>query len=495
LITDTFNSLGDVGWYGAAFLLASATSQLFYGKLYRFWYARIVFSLVVLIFALGNLVCALSRSSPVFTAGRAISGLGSAGVLSGTNIIISRVVPVRQRPICLGAIGALESLAIAIGPLLGGLIADTIGWRWCFWLCLPLAGITIFITLVFLRSDDVLEEATMPLSSKLSQLDIGSMALFVPSVVCLVLALQWGGSQFPWSNWRIVLLCILSFCLLLAFASLQWRNGNDATVPPKIFLTRTVCFGALYSFNTAGSLNITCYYVRHTSPLQLQLHSTDKPQLPIWFQAIKSTSAFISGVYGLPLVLSLTFAVLASGTITSSIGYYNPTMYIGTILMCAGAGMLSVLRSNSRPALWISCQIVYALGAGFGFQQPIIAAQTNFSGKNLPTALVLMSFVQTIGGVVAISVAQSVFSNSLSENLGESMMAGDADVVLDTGILSLKNNFGGEDLARILPVYNLAVTKVFLVAAAMAAFTAVGSFGMPWRSVKGKKEIGVGVGS
>lgn len=266
MVTDTFNSLSDVGWYGAAFLLASAASQLFYGKIYRFWHARVVFSLVVVVFALGNLVCAVSRSSAAFAAGRAISGLGSAGVLSGTNIIISRVVPVKQRPIYLGAIGALESLAIAVGPLLGGLIADTIGWRWCFWLCLPLAGMTILITLLFLRGDEVLEEATLPLSTKLAQLDSGSMGIFVPSIVCLILALQWGGSQYEWSNWRIILLFVISFCLLVAFAGLQWRNGSSATVPPKIFLTRIVCFGALYSFCVSGSLDIICYYVSRVSP-------------------------------------------------------------------------------------------------------------------------------------------------------------------------------------------------------------------------------------
>lgn len=261
LVTNTFNSLSDVGWYGAAFLLASAASQLFYAKIYRFWHARVVFSVVVLAFAIGNLICALSRSSAVFTVGRALSGLGSAGVLSGTNIIISRILPLRQRPIYLGAIGALETLAIAVGPLLGGLIADTIGWRWCFWLCLPLAGITILVTLSSLRDDDGLEEATTPLFSKLGQLDLGSMALFVPSIVCLILALQWGGSVYQWSNWRTILLFAISFCLLVAFAGLQWRNGSNATVPPKIFLTRTVCFGALYSFCTSGSLSVVCYYV------------------------------------------------------------------------------------------------------------------------------------------------------------------------------------------------------------------------------------------
>lgn len=164
-------------------------------------------------------------------------------------------------------------------------------------------------------------------------------------------------------------------------------------------------------------------------------------------------------------------------------------MYIGTILMCAGAGMICILKTDSRESLWVSCQIVYAFGAGFGFQQPNIAVQTNFSGPDLPTALVLMSFIQTIGGAVAVSAAQSVFSNRLSANLRSSMPGADANVVLDTGVLNLKTRFGDEDLSRILPAYNLAITRVFLVAAVMAAITAVGSLGMPWRSVKGKKVI------
>jgi MFS family permease len=268
LVTDTFDSLSDVGWYGSSFLLASAASQLFYGKIYRFWSTRIVFSVVVLIFAVGNLICALSRSSAVFTIGRAISGLGSAGVLSGTFITVSRAAPVQRRPVYLGIIRALESSAIAVGPLLGGLIADTLGWRWCFWLCLPLAGITILVTMIFLRSNDSTEEVNVSFSAKLKQLDLASMAIFVPSIVCFILALQWGGSRYPWSSWRIILLFVIFFCLMVAFAGLQWRNGDDATVPPKVFLTRTVCFGALYSFNTSGSLSVILYYVSHHHSLQ-----------------------------------------------------------------------------------------------------------------------------------------------------------------------------------------------------------------------------------
>jgi hypothetical protein len=165
-------------------------------------------------------------------------------------------------------------------------------------------------------------------------------------------------------------------------------------------------------------------------------------------------------------------------------------MYIGTIMMCAGAGTMTTLRTSSRESLWIACQIVYALGAGFGFQQPIIAAQTTFSARELPTAFVLISFFQTIGGIVAVSVAQSVFTNTLSTNLLSFMPDADTSLVLNTGILNLKNRFEDDELARVLPAYDRAVTRVFVVASLMAAGTAIASIGMPWRSVKVKKGPG-----
>lgn len=264
VVTDRFNSLNDVGWYGAAFLLASASSQLFYGKLYIFYPAKIVFSTVVFTFAVGSLICAVAPNSSSFIVGRAISGLGSAGILAGTNIIISRCVPVRMRPVYSSIIGAIECVAISIGPLLGGAIAETLGWRWCFWLLLPLAGLTIVITILFLGNEESAEKSTLTLKDKIRRLDLPSLALFIPAIVCLILALQWGGTYYAWSNWRVFVLFIISGCFLLAFGVYQYLKGEEATVPPRIFLTRTVLFGALYSFNTSGALYVVVYYVSMT---------------------------------------------------------------------------------------------------------------------------------------------------------------------------------------------------------------------------------------
>lgn len=262
IVTDTFQSLSDVGWYGAAFLLASASSQLFYGKIYCLWSAKHVFSAAIFIFAFGSFLCAIAMNSICFIVGRAFSGLASAGVLAGTNIIISRCVPVRQRPIYSSIIGAIECIAISAGPLLGGAITDSLGWRWCFWIMLPLAAASIGITIFSVDAVQSPEQSIMTPKSKLAQLDFSSMVLFIPCVMSLILALQWGGVQYPWSNWRIIILLGVSGFLFIAFAVLQYWKGDDATVPSSIFLSRTVFFGALYSFNTSGALFIADYYVR-----------------------------------------------------------------------------------------------------------------------------------------------------------------------------------------------------------------------------------------
>jgi hypothetical protein len=210
---------------------------------------------------------------------------------------------------------------------------------------------------------------------------------------------------------------------------------------------------------------------------------TYRQKLPIWFQAVKGASPFSSGVRGLPLVLSLVVSILTSGSITSIIGYYTPTMCLGSMLMAIGAGLLTTLHIDTSTSLWI----IFALGIGFGFQQPIVATQTNFSGRDLPVALVLVSLIQNLGGIVALSSAQNIFTNQLMYNLYKAAPTIDPKIVQKVGVLSLKLSFTQEELNEILPAYNLSITQTFLVATVMASVTAIGCFGIPFYSVKAKK--------
>lgn len=119
-ISDTFHALQDIGWYGSAYLLTTCAFQLFYGKLYVLFNIKLVFLVALAIFEVGSLVCATAPNSTALIVGRAIAGVGAAGVLSGTFVIIAHSAPVVKRPIYTGISGMMYGLASVLGPLIGG---------------------------------------------------------------------------------------------------------------------------------------------------------------------------------------------------------------------------------------------------------------------------------------------------------------------------------------------------------------------------------------
>ncbi len=150
-ITDDFHSLDDVSWYGSAYFLCICAFQLVFGKLYTISPVKWVYLVVIGIFKVGNIVSTSASSSNALIVGRAVAGLGSAGILSGAILIVAYSVPLRKRPIFTGFVGAMYGVALVAGPLMGGAFTDnpSLGWPWCFWINLPLGAVTIFFILFF----------------------------------------------------------------------------------------------------------------------------------------------------------------------------------------------------------------------------------------------------------------------------------------------------------------------------------------------------------
>ncbi|KAJ7454683.1 putative efflux pump antibiotic resistance protein [Mycena latifolia] len=476
-ITDQFNSLDDVGWYGSAYLLATAATQLLFGKFYTFVSIKWVYISAITIFEIGSLVCGAAPNSNALIVGRAIAGLGSAGIFSGALIIVAHSVPLKKRPLYTGLIGAMYGIASVSGPLMGGAFTDKVSWRWCFYINLPIGAITLLV-MIFLfkmpKSADH-EPQNISMMERINKFDPWGTLLFIPAIVCLLLALQWGGSKYEWKNGRIIGLFVVFGVLIIGFLVIQSWKQEDATVPPRIFRTRSIWSGAWFSWCLGSAFFILVFY------------------LPIWFQAIKGVSAVKSGIDNLPMILSLVVSSLLAGSLITTFGYYTPFMLLSSVLMSVGAGLLSTLTPSAGHAHWIGYQIVFGLGVGFGMQQPIIAAQAVLELTDVPIGTSIIMFAQTLGGALFIAIGQNVFSNQLISGLIAHVPGVSPALVLSAGATSLKNAIDPQYLSAVLQVYNDALTSAFYVSVAMAALSLVGSLVIEWKSIKGKNiEMGGG---
>jgi MFS family permease len=262
-ITDQFGSLDDVGWYGSAYLLTNCSVSLLYGKLYTFFSIKWVYLVALGLFELGSLVCGITPNSIGLILGRAVAGIGAGGIFPGTILIIAESVPMRQRPIFTALISAIYSVSGVAGPIIGGALTDHATWRWCFYINLPLGGVTCLFVLAFYHAQSPMKTRN-GLKDVLMQLDPIGLLCFLPSMISLLLALQWGGTRYPWSSTQVIVLFVVFGVLLVAFVAVQWWQQDRATISPQLIMNRNVWGASIFVFCLAASLMEYTYYVSRT---------------------------------------------------------------------------------------------------------------------------------------------------------------------------------------------------------------------------------------
>ncbi|KAB8263219.1 major facilitator superfamily domain-containing protein [Aspergillus pseudonomiae] len=463
-ITNEFNSAKDIGWYGTAYLLTNCAFQLVFGKIYTVFNVKPIFLISIVLFEAGSALCGAAPNSVTFILGRAIAGLGGGGILSGVIVVIVYAVPLHKRPKYQGIFGAVFAISSVTGPLVGGAFTTNVTWRWCFYINLPLGGVVLVLVSLLLQVPDR-PGLRIPLKDKLRQLNILGLLALLPGVICLCLALQWGGTTYTWSEARIIALLVLAFVLLIVFFLIQIWKPEQAILPPRIFAQRSIASGFCTSSCLGAHMNLFVYY------------------LPIWFQAIKGVSAVDSGIHLLPMLIPVVAASIITGQLVSLIGFYTPFMIFGVCLTAIGTGLLTTLGINTSEGKWIGFQIIYGFGIGCCSQAPNLAAQTVLARKDVAIGASLMFFGQQLFGSVFASVGQNVLFNQLAHRLAD-IPGISPRLIQSTGATEFLNRVPAEDLVMAREAYKDSLRTCFQVGVIMACLSVLGAFGMEWCSVK-----------
>ncbi|MCJ1311979.1 hypothetical protein MMC25_005653 [Agyrium rufum] len=464
-ITDQFHSLDQVGWYGSAFFLTLASFQSTWGKAYKYFPLKATFLLTIFIFEIGSLICGVANDSTTLIVGRAVAGMGGAGVASGAYSIIAFSAPPSRRPAFTGLLGASYGIASTIGPLLGGVFTSNATWRWCFYVNLPIGGLAAGIILLTFRTPKNVKPVEAPWKEKLLQMDFPGTFVIMAAVVCYLLALQWGGVTKPWSD-STVIGCLVGFALLIiTFIAVEYFSGDRALLQGRLLKKREIYLSSIYIVFLAGSFFMLLYYI------------------PIYFQSVDGVSPSQSGVRNLPFVIGASICTVLSGGLITVTGHYVPFMMLASTLTAIGCGLIYTFDIGTPASHWIGYQALAGMGTGFGIQIPIIVAQASVEPIDISATSAMILFFQTIGGSLLVSCGQSAFTNRLVTTVTQNVPGIESSLVISTGATAIRETFSAEQIPGVLMSYVSGLKLVFAIAIATAGVSAVVAPLMPWRKI------------
>ncbi|KAJ6790271.1 hypothetical protein PWT90_06587 [Aphanocladium album] len=470
-ISAEFNSFGDIAWYESAFLLPLCVLQLSFGLVLKYYSTKYTLFILTAVFEIGSVVCAAAPNSNALIVGRAITGIGAAGIAPGAYLLIIMIVPLKDRPKYLGSLGSAFGISSILGPVLGGYLTS-VTWRWCFWINLPV-GCTALVLLLLLAPN------TPPPSSrgrnwkqKVWQLDPFGFLLIAASISCLLFALELGGKDQKWTGSSVIALFVVFGVCFVGFVIFQLWMEDKSTLPPKIMGQRVVVVACLVSFCTGAAIVIYAFY------------------LPVWFQVVQGKSPQGSGLSLLPLLLSNVISVVASGILVSKLGYFTPFAIGGSAILVIGIALFTTWTADVSAAKWIGYQIVVGIGLGLCLQQPVIAIQTVLKEEEMPIGTSALNFAVFLGGSVLVTVSQTIFEQQLIKKLLKIEPNLDTSSLSGSSATSLRDIVPAARQHEALAAYNDSMRAIWYLGLAVAALAFCGSFGLGWQSVKtsGKNE-------
>lgn len=434
-IVGELNGVDHMLWVTTAYILASTIMLPVYGKLGDLIGRKGLFIGAISIFIFGSIVGGLAGDMTWLIIGRAIQGLGGGGLMILSQAIIADVVPARERGKYMGIMGGVFALSAVAGPLLGGWFTEGIGWRWAFWMNIPLGVLAIASAAFFLRLPKVIN-AVKP------KLDVAGMVLLAIASTALVLVTTWGGTTYDWNSSVIISLIVTAIVASFAFIRVEQRAA-EPIMPLHLFKKKnfllTTGAGLIIGIAMFGAM----------------------AYLPTYLQMVTGVSATEAGFMMIPMMVGLLVSSIVSGALVSKTGRYKWFPIVGTAIVVVALLLLSTMTPDLP--IWILCSYlaVMGIGLGLGMQILVLIVQNTFPLKQVGTATAGNNYFRQIGASIGSAIVGSLFTARLTQLLGERMSGGSAGNS-NSFTPELVKNLPPEIHDVIISSYNDALAPVFL---------------------------------
>ena len=392
-IVSELGGLDKLSWVVTAYLLTSTATTPLWGKISDLYGRRLIFQVAIIIFLIGSALSGLSQNMGQLIAFRALQGVGGGGLFAIALSIIGDVIPPRERGRYQGYFGAVFGVSSIAGPLLGGWLTDGPGWRWIFYINLPVGLAALFVTSAVL---------TMPVIRRQHKIDYLGAATIVGAVTCLLLYLDWRGSQYGWTEaWAMAMLGGAAGLAAL-FIWIE-RHAAEPIIPMRLFRIQVFSVGNAFAFLAGIAMFGTIIF------------------LPVYFQAVMGMSPTQSGLALLPAILGIFSTSITSGQLISRTGRYKIYPVLGAVIMTIA--LLTLSRLGVDTPFWQVAVYTYLFGAGLGFtmQTIVTAVQNSVERRDMGAATSSITFFRQMGGSVGAALFGAVLSTRLAHYLAEQL--------------------------------------------------------------------------
>ncbi|MFE7650243.1 MDR family MFS transporter [Streptomyces phaeoluteigriseus] len=390
-IVGDLGGLEHLSWVVTSYTLATAASTPIWGKLGDMYGRKGAFLSSIVIFLAGSVLSGMAQDMGQLIGFRAVQGLGAGGLMVGVMAIIGDLVPPRERGKYQGMMAGVMAIAMIGGPLVGGTITDHWGWRWAFYINLPLGAVALGLITAVLH---------LPKKRSQARIDYLGAGLLTVGITSIVLVTTWGGTEYAWSSARIMELIGIGVATLVGFVFWQTR-AVEPILPLHIFRSRNFTLMAVIGFITG--------FVMFGATLFL----------PLYQQSVQGASATNSGLLLLPMLGAMLVTSMVAGRITTSSGRYKIFPVVGSALMIVGLYLLSTMDTGTSRFTSGVFMAVVGLGMGCLMQITMLVAQNSVEMKDMGVASSSATLFRTLGSSFGVAIMGALFNSRVQDAMSE----------------------------------------------------------------------------